>query len=210
MQLVLASASEWRAKLLELFEVPFEVVVSGFDEQVVVADEAPDLVMGLAMEKARIVTKQLDDEGCYDCLVIGADTVIDLDGEIIGKPKNKSEAKQIIDRLQGRSHRVVSGICVWSVETREHEVRVDETWVHLLSMTKAQIDAYIETNEWKGKAGGYQIQRSIAKYVATIEGRVSTIIGLPLLVLEELLEHYGYQVDVSVVEIENSLRSMIG
>ena len=194
MKIVLASESEWRKNLLAWLELPFEVVGSGVEETVYADEEASEVVARLATEKAEATAKKLSEEVG---IVIGADTVIEIDGKIIGKPDNRQDARKIMQQLAGKTHEVWTGVCAVD-DVGNRRVEVEKTIVKFKPMTQAQIEKYLDQNEWVGKAGGYQVQGAIKPYVADIQGSYTNVIGLPLLMVQDMLESLGVGVEVDL------------
>ena len=223
MKLVLASGSEWRERLLAGLGLPYEVVVSGMEERVYEGEEPEEMVARLAVEKAMAVVTRLR-EGVFRTpsgsplekgrnldederiLVVGADTTVVCEGEMIGKPENREDARRIVNILQGKTHQVLTGVCVMDLDTMDKRVEVDSTDVVIMPMSEEQVEAYLNTDEWEGKAGGYQVQRAMAEYLADLQGSISNVIGLPLLVLEEMLESFGVLVEMDVRDAEDRMR----
>lgn len=195
-RVILASGSEWRAELLTWLGVEFEVMESGFDEGLVQADEAEELVASLAAAKARQVAK-----GVKEGVVVGGDTVVVVDGEVIGKPRDLDHAKEILLKLRGRDHRVLTGVAVIEVETGECRVEVEETRVKMSEFGEKELKAYLETGESMGTAGGYRITGGAERFVEDLEGSFTNVVGLPLVVVTELLEGMGVIVPVDPREV---------
>lgn len=171
MTLVLASTSPQRRAILEQLRIPFRIVVPLYEE---VGDDPVEHAVG----KARSV-----DGGGLP--VLGVDTIVVLEGEVLGKPLDASEARGMLRRLAGRSHEVVSGLCLRT----EHweEFRRETTVVSFRSLRPAEIDRYVESGEWQGRAGGYAIQGLGASLVARVEGDYLNVVGLPGAALLEVL-----------------------
>jgi septum formation protein len=212
MKIILASESEWRRELFSWLELPFEVMVSKVDEELEEWEEADEMVATLAAMKARAIGKKLieqrvfgaDDEEGF--LVVGADTTICVDGEIIGKPLDRQDAKNIIQKLAGRKHEVWTGVCLFNTDTEDQLVEVEKTDVVFREIGEAELERYLTSNEWQGKAGGYQIQGAIKPFVKDVKGSYTNVIGLPLLTLVYLFEQWGVYVDQNVVMmLENKL-----
>lgn len=146
------------------------------------AGESPDdFVTRMALEKARAGTAALDK---LDLPVLAADTDVVVDSDILGKPANASEAMEILQRLSGRSHRVLSAVALsWQRE----RVLLSETTVHFRQLQRHEIEAYWQSGEPVGKAGGYGIQGIAAAFIEHIEGSYSGVMGLPLYETAELL-----------------------
>jgi len=188
--LVLASRSRQRRAILEQLGIPFDVVEPRYDEQMQETGDAVDLVQRYAREKARSVA-----EGAGERPVLAVDTEVVLGGRIYGKPTDATDAERMLEELAGKTHLVVSGLCLvtpgWEVV--EHE----PTRVTFRDLTARDLAAYVATGEWEGRAGGYAIQGRGAALVRRIEGDYLNVVGLPAALLVRLLaEHfagvYGY------------------
>ena len=131
--------------------------------------------------------------------------MVSLDGELIGKPANRQEAKAIIGKLAGRTHEIWTGICVVEADTWERVVEVEKTEVTFRPMNEWQVEQYLKTKEWEGKAGAYQMHGVIKEYVKDIVGSYTNVIGLPMLTLVEMLEEMGVWVEVDVTERLNKI-----
>jgi septum formation protein len=186
-RLVLASGSPRRSELLGGLGLVFEIRPADIDESVETGEIGTRYVERLAIAKAKAVAVQGE-------LVIAADTTVDLDGALLGKPINDSEARALLRRLSGRTHQVHTGVCVyrWPDESgsivRATTVTTDVTFADL---PNAWIDWYVGTGEPFDKAGGYGMQGSAALFVAEIAGSPSNVIGLPLDVLARLVAETG-------------------
>jgi septum formation protein len=166
--LVLASASPQRRAILEQAGIAFVVTPSGVDEL-----DAGD-PLHVAGENARRKALAVPGE-----LVLGADTDVALDGDILGKPRDAAHARELLERLSGRTHLVVGGIALAERgELAETDVVV--TRVHFREADGALLDWYVATGEWRGRAGGYAIQGAGAVLVDSIEGDYLNVVGLPL------------------------------
>lgn len=171
MKLILASGSARRRELMELMGYDFEVIPANANEDI--APAAPgDFVQNLALEKARAVYAA-HPEAC----VVGCDTIVWLDGEIIGKPANEADAFQILRQLSGRTHAVYTGAAV--LFGGREEVFCDETRVSFNPLSDEEILAYIATGEPLDKAGAYGIQGPGSILVERVEGCYFTVMGLP-------------------------------
>lgn len=194
MRIVLASTSPRRVELLtqllEMHGAPtnFEREAPGVDEQPVVGESPRDLALRLAKEKARAVAlRHLDDS--VTPLVIGADTVVDVDGEAFGQPIDEAHARSMLKRLSGRAHRVHTGVCV--VHGGREDIAVESTIVEMHPVDDATLDRYLATGEPMGKAGAYAIQGEGAILVARHVGSLTGVIGLPLETLSRLVGNLG-------------------
>ena len=184
-KIILASKSPRRKEILEGAGVDFDIVVSEADESLVDKNVTPELyVSQLSLLKATQSAKNL--HGNF--FVIGSDTIVEYNGEFLGKPKDKKEAYDIISRLSGNEHRVYSGICIFDTKTGRAETDFECTRVYFKSISDEEIMKYISTNEPYDKAGGYAIQGEAASFVERIEGDFNNVVGLPLNKLDKLFK----------------------
>ena len=191
-ELVLASASPRRSALLNQVGLTFRVQVSELGEggEMAFPGEAPEPhAARLALAKARDVATRLG-EG----LVIGADTVVVLEERILGKPADPTAAKAFLLALSGRTHRVVSGVAVVDAATGRSEVATAVTSVQMRPFDAAEAEAYVATGEPMDKAGAYGIQERGALLVEAIQGDYCNVVGLPLVLLVNLLQRFGMDV----------------
>jgi septum formation protein len=171
--LVLASASPQRRAILEQVGIPFVVRASHVEEE---AAGDPRWVAEVnARRKALAVAAEVP----ADALVLGADTDVALDGDILGKPADAGQAREFLARLAGRDHLVVGGIAL-AGDGRLQATAVEITTVRFRPLGPATVDWYVESGEWRGRAGGYAIQGAGAALVAAIEGDYLNVVGLPL------------------------------
>ena len=187
MRLILASASPRREALLRQIGLRFEVAPSRAEERVPEGLPPRDLVERLAMEKARLVAA-----GRTRGLVIGADTVVVLDGRILGKPAGPDDAREMLRRLSGREHQVTTGIAVVDAATGESRRDSVTTTVTFAPLSEETIARYVSTGEPLDKAGAYAIQGYGALLIEGISGCYYNVVGLPLRRLAELLCELGY------------------
>lgn len=201
MKLVLASGSKDRRRLMGWLNIPFEAVTSDFPEESVVCDDPAELVAILAEEKAKKIAAT-QEEG----LVIGADTVIAVDGVIMGKPKDKADAIKMIKGLSNRSHQVYTGVAIFNVDTDESVVEVSESTVTFKDLSDEEIKNYVDTGEPLGRAGSYQMLGGARPFVTQFEGSATGVTGLPMRLLVDLLEESGYPIDIDLepIVIENT------
>jgi len=184
-KIVLASSSPRRVKLLKQLGVPFDVMEpDGVHEE---DDGVPEeVVIRNAQAKADHVASKLD-EG----IVVGADTIVVLGDAIIGKAMNDQEATEMLVALQGRSHRVLTGLAVVDASSKRMETDVVETHVTFRSLSEEEVARYVATGEPLGKAGGYAVQGIGAVIVEEVHGCFYNVVGLPLYRLNMLLEKFG-------------------
>ena len=183
MKIILASASPRRRELLTQMGLEFEVRPS-CGEEVITARTPAEAVMELAGQKAaEIAGIEASERPGEDLLVIGADTVVSVDGAILGKPGTPERAAGMIRRISGRSHQVYTGVslilCLEGGRTREYAF-AEKTDVHVYPMDEDEIRAYAESGEPLDKAGGYGIQGRFAAYIRGIDGDYGNVVGLPL------------------------------
>jgi septum formation protein len=178
--LLLASTSPQRKAILEQLHIPFDVVAPNYDEATPEDAEPLQVVRDHARGKARSVADIADDRP-----VVGVDTAVVLEGRIFGKPANASDAEQMLEELSGKTHVVVSGLCLLTPgwEELEHET----TRVAFRELTPRELGTYIATGEWEGRAGAYAIQGRGASLVRFIEGDYLNVVGLPAALLIRLL-----------------------
>ena len=181
--LILASGSPRRRELLSLYTTDFTVCASDFDESAVTADTPAQLVEKLARGKCLAVSAQHP-----GAVVIGCDTVVDVNGEVFGKPHSVEDAKRMLRALSGAVHQVHTGVCV-SDGTRT-ESFVDSCKVTFFPLSEAEIEFYASTREPYDKAGAYAIQGRAALWLDRIEGDYYTIMGLPLSRTVQLVERF--------------------
>lgn len=186
-RMILASGSPRRKELLQMLEVPFEVLVSD-TEEVITKNEPAEVTKELSYQKAMAVAGQVEAG-----IIIGADTVVSIDGKILGKPADTKEAREMIHRLQGKSHMVYTGVTVIakSGEMVSASSFAEGTKVNVASMTETEIEAYISTDEPYDKAGAYGIQGLFGKFIEGIEGDYFNVVGLPVHRLYEELKKFN-------------------
>ncbi len=182
-RIVLASASPRRREILSAAGYSFEIQVADIDENLAVSDPAL-LVRELALLKAAAAAKHVQG----DALVVGADTVVSLNGEIMGKPADRADAKRMLTALSGKAHQVYTGVCVLDTRDGSASSRSDVTHVRFRVLDENEIEQYIATGEPDDKAGAYAIQGIGAKLVDSIDGDLNNVIGFPLWLFEEMIE----------------------
>jgi septum formation protein len=185
MRVILASNSPRRKELLSQVGVSFEVIPYGFEEQLI--ELAPEkLVEHFAYMKAKDVAEAVSGEA----LVIGSDTIVCLD-EIMGKPKDREDAFNMLKKLSGKQHHVLSGLCIINTVSGESQIEHESTKVRMKELSDAEITAYINTGEPIDKAGAYAIQGMGSLFVEGIEGDYFNVVGLPLFRLGKMMERFG-------------------
>ena len=187
-KLVLASASPRRKALLHQIGVECVVHPVDVDESMLPGEQVLAHVRRLAMEKARAGYEQTGGSE-KDYAVLGADTVVDIEGEILGKPENRRQAAAFLARLSGKMHKVHTAVALVTSDTERVDVSSSE--VEFAQLTEQQINAYIETGEPMDKAGAYAIQGFAGQFVRNLNGSYSGVMGLPLYETAKLLSACG-------------------
>lgn len=171
--IILASASPRRKEILQLADLFFDIMPSNAEE--ITTKTAPhEVVMELASIKAKDIYEQSDKQS----MVVGADTVVAYQGQILGKPADKEDAKRMLFMLSGQTHEVYTGVCV--IEDGEAKTFYEETKVTFYEISEDEIDHYIETGEPMDKAGSYGIQGKAAVFIKGIEGDYYNVVGFPI------------------------------
>jgi septum formation protein len=184
--IVLASGSPRRLELVTTLGIPFSVVTSGVDEEVKGDLEPMAMVIQLAERKARAVATTIE-RG----IVIGADTTVAIDGEILNKPIDDADARRMLRRLRGRTHAVWTGLATIDLGNGASERTAVRSVVHMRDYADEEIDAYVATGESLDKAGAYAIQGGAGLFVRRIEGCYANVVGLPLCELAAMLRRNG-------------------
>lgn len=178
--ILLASTSPQRRAILEQLGIPFDVVAPRYEEDDPPDGEPVDLVREHARGKARSVADEAGDRP-----VLGVDTAVTIEGRVFGKPADASEAAGMLESLAGRTHAVVSGLCL--LTPGWEQTTYDVTLVSFRRLTARDIGAYVTTGEWEGRAGAYAIQGVGASLVTRVEGDYLNVVGLPGALLVRLL-----------------------
>jgi septum formation protein len=192
MKLILASSSPRRAELLRDTGIAFEVRATPVDEAERPGESAQTMVARLAEAKARAAARQIA-ANAGDCIVIGADTTVALDDEILGKPDDAAHARKMLAALAGRTHRVLTGIFLIRLPDGATRATVETTSVTFAAITPEEIAAYLASGEPMDKAGAYGIQGVAGRYISGIEGCYFNVVGLPLARLYVLLRELGWR-----------------
>jgi len=202
-ELILASSSPRRIELLNQLNLEFRVVLPGTDETLNAGESHLDYVTRMSTEKAETVFADEAQNG--DHIVLSGDTVVIIDGELLGKPVNENHAVEMLQRLSGNTHRVITSVSVAGKkgvnfhdaedqsDTISLETILVETNVQFHVLTPEECESYWRTGEPADKAGGYAIQGLGAVFVKRIEGSYSNVVGLPLIQTAQLLSHFGIE-----------------
>ena len=183
MPLILASSSPRRAELLARITSEFIILPSRIRETA--SGPPQEQVMTLARNKARAVGER------QQGIIIGADTIVEIEGEILGKPHSRDQARRMIQRLSGQEHRVLTGLFLLSTERDECRQACEITTVFFRHLSKSEIETYLACGEYEDKAGAYAIQGRAALFVERICGDFYNVVGLPLCRLVLLLRDLG-------------------
>jgi septum formation protein len=192
MKIILASTSPRRAEILRNARIPFEILATQIDETVLPDEAAPTMVARLAEAKARAAAMRLE-ANTSECIIVGADTTVELDGEILGKPQDPADAREMLAKLSGRTHHVLTGIFLLRSPGHATRAAVENSAVKIAPLTEEEIDAYVATGEPLGKAGAYAIQGVAGRFIPRIEGCYFNVVGLPLARLSALLRELGWR-----------------
>jgi septum formation protein len=184
--IILASASPRRKQLLAEAGYEFRVVPPEIDESAFEGTEACKYAEQLALAKARDVAGEFP-----DCLVIGADTVVDFQGEIIGKAADAKEAEVITRKLFSAPHKVITGVAIVRMADGVEIVESETTTVYPNVLTDKQIAEHIKGGTWRGKAGAYAIQEGGDAFIERIEGSLTNVMGLPMELLGRMMKQFS-------------------
>ncbi len=196
-KLILASASPRRKELLEQVGAVFEIIPARGEE--VITKELPqDVVMELALQKAREVADSVEGQetSIEEVIILGADTVVAYDGRILGKPKDRTDAVGMLTQLSGNTHSVYTGVAVIVKEKEAEQIFnfYEETKVTMYPMSEAEIEAYVDTGEPMDKAGAYGIQGKCAIYIEKIAGDYNNVVGLPIARIYQEMSQLGIEI----------------
>jgi len=196
--LILASGSPRRRALLTDLGAVYDVRVADVDETPRPDEKPADLAARLAASKAAAVALR---QGEVDALVIAADTVVALGDDVLGKPVDDADATAMLVKLRARPHEVITAVCVRECGTGREVPAVNTTTVVMRDYSDAEIAAYVASGDPHDKAGAYAIQHPVFAPAATIDGCLSTVVGLPLGDLTDLLAAFGVRLPCAVVEV---------
>ncbi|MGI5069826.1 septum formation protein Maf [Treponema pectinovorum] len=191
--IILASSSPRRQEILKLLNIPFRVVLPTFKEEYPVDMQIESIPEFLATRKVDSVARSAP-QGTEYPWILGADTIIVHENKILGKPKDQQEAANYIESLQGKTHKVITGLALFNSELHYVSNRTAITEVTFNEMASEEIDWYIETGEWHGVAGGYRIQGIASCFIKKIEGTNSAVMGLPIFELYDMLREQNYSI----------------
>jgi len=180
-----------RAEILRKAGIPFMVMSSAVDETPMPGESGPDLVQRLADAKAELVAAR----AVGPAIVIAADTEVVLEGSVLGKPRTSEDARNMLAKLSGRTHSVVTGVTLIRLPDAERRCFVEITQVHFGALSDEELTRYLATEEPFDKAGSYAIQGRAGRYIPRIEGCYFNVVGLPLARLCQSLGELGWSED---------------
>ena len=178
-RIILASASSRRKELLTQIGVEFDIMVSDKETDI----DSTDPIKACekqAMQKALDIEEKAALKYKEDHIIIAADTIVALEGSILGKPKDKEEARLMLEKISGKKHKVYTAVCVFNSRLKTHKSFVEETAVEVAELSKKDIDFYLSKDEAYDKAGAYAIQGLFSRYIVGIEGDYYNVMGLPV------------------------------
>jgi septum formation protein len=187
-KLILASASSRRAEILRNAGMAFSVLSSAVDETVIPGETPQELVKRLALAKAELVAAR----AVGAAIVIAADTIVALENAVFGKPRTSDDARQMLDKLSGRTHSVVTGVALIRLPDAERREFIETTQVHFASVSQDEIAKYLASGEPFDKAGAYAIQGLGGRFIPRIDGCYFNVVGLPLARLCKELAELGW------------------
>ncbi len=191
MKLILASASPRRAQILRDAGIPFSVLSSAVDETPYAGETPQQMVERLANAKAELVSAR----AVGPAILIAADTVVVVDGQVLGKPRSTDDARRMLQLFSGRTHSVITGVSLIRLPEMDRRQFVETTLVTFAPLTRDEISRYLATEEPFDKAGAYAIQGYAGRYIPRIEGCYFNVVGLPLARLVSTLEELGWSAE---------------
>ena len=178
-KIILASASPRRKELLTQIGVKFEIMISNKETDIDSSDPVKACEKQ-AMQKALDIEEKAALKYKEDYIIIAADTIVALEDSILGKPKDKEDARLMLERISGKKHKVYTAVCVFNSRLKTHKSFVEETAVEVAELSKEDIDFYLSKDEAYDKAGAYAIQGLFSRYIVGIEGDYYNVMGLPV------------------------------
>jgi len=191
MKIILASQSERRKELLKLMDLKYEIIVSNCEEKINPKLTIEEQSKQIAYMKAKIVFEETEGNR----IVIGSDTMVIKDGKILGKPKDEEDAIRMIEELQGDKNEVITSLCVLVENNGEYKEYLDYdiVEVYIKHMDKQEIEKWVKENEVMDKAGAYAIQSKFTVHIEKIIGNYTTVVGLPIHKLYDILKECGVE-----------------
>ncbi len=200
-QIYLASKSPRRHEILHGLHIPFKYIESPYEEKI---SDVENLVPEEKSAKLASLKAMYASHSLETGLIIGADTIVVDGSEILGKPKDRTDAKRMLRELSGKKHRVISGIALVDVEKQKIFSHSEITYVYFRQLTDKDIETYLNTNEPYDKAGAYGIQGHAALFVEKIEGCYFNVVGFPVVAFDKIMKEAGYDlIDFMKLEGKN-------
>ena len=178
-KIILASASPRRKELLTQIGVKFEIMISDKETDIDSSDPVKACEKQ-AMQKALDIEEKAALKYKEDYIIIAADTIVALEDSILGKPKDRGDARLMLERISGKKHKVYTAVCVFNSRLKTHKSFVEDTAVEVAELSKEDIDFYLSDDEAYDKAGAYAIQGLFSRYIVGIEGDYYNVMGLPV------------------------------
>lgn len=211
MKLILASASPRRAQILRDAGLRFEIVRANASERRKRGETARGMTRRLAQAKAQAVVNKLRSKPTQArAIVIGADTIVEVNGELLGKPRSPRAAREMLKKLSGRTHRVVTSVAAIRLPDRAARIATEPTQVRFALLNADQIAQYVATGEPLDKAGAYAVQGIGGRFIEKIDGCYFNVVGLPLARLCRMLIDLGWQGSVHLRRHKATRRSRQG
>ncbi len=198
-KIILASTSPRRAEILKLLGIPFEIFPPLYEEESLADLSAYDEALHFSVEKARSLAHSHPHS-----MIIGSDTLLEFEGEKIGKPKNLTHAKEILNKLNGKSHDILTGICILNTQTHEVQSSVELIQVQMNHYCESEIETYITLDQPLDKAGAYALQGQGRFLIKSLSGDYLAAVGLPLRWIAQELSRIGYTSLASIEKIYQS------
>jgi len=188
--IILASSSLRRQEYFKLMGLPFSVMSAKIDESLQPHSDGQTYTSELAKKKVEKVIQEMRNH--MPKWICGADTIIMLNNKIFGKPKNREEAAEMLKKLSGKRHKVITSVALYNARKKKMDIRTSICTVSFAPINNAEIEWYLNTNEWQGVAGAYRIQGLASCFINRIDGLPSTVVGLPLHDFYVMLRDNGY------------------
>lgn len=183
---ILASASPWRKRLLKRHGIDARIHISRFEE--IKSGRPEDIVLYNACGKAAAIASHYKGHAKKNAIIIGVDTIGVLRGKILGKPEGREGARKMLKSMAGTTHRVISGLCVIDMASGKMFKTAVTTKITFNKISESELEKYLDSGHWKGKAGSYAIQGRARKFLKKIDGDVTNVIGLPIPTFKKILE----------------------
>lgn len=202
MQLILASGSPRRKKLLEIAQFHFHTDPVKISEIIKENLRSEDILKDLARQKAQAYLRQRNSSELEGKLLLTADTMVLLDGKQLGKPQNETQAVEFLNNLSSNTHSVMTGICLYDAKSGQWAEEVCETKIEFKALSESQILEYVESGEPMDKAGAYGIQGKGGEFIKSISGSWTNVVGLPMELLDEMLKKNNWDIPRKIKSVD--------